>query len=115
MDANHIRATDFHREVLYEAMNRPDQILAVGAVDAGLAADARIDVGQQRGRNHSETNAQDGGGGEAGNPAILAPRGSEMAPGVQADAAIVECVAVVRKREPHRRGGGFVSCVKPDI
>jgi hypothetical protein len=32
-------------------MERADQVLAEPVIDAGLAADARIDLGQQRGRH----------------------------------------------------------------
>ncbi len=44
-----------------------DQILAVACVDAGLAADRGIDLGQQGGRNlHEGQAAQGGGGGKPG-------------------------------------------------
>ena len=44
-----------------------DQVLAARGVDAGLAADAGIHLGQQGGRDlHEGQAAQRGGGGEAG-------------------------------------------------
>ncbi len=48
-------------------MESADQILAVLGIDAGLPADRRIDLGQQRGRHLDIIDAAtDRGGGEAG-------------------------------------------------
>jgi len=41
-------------------MERADQILAVAAVDAGLAAYRTVDLGQQRGRHLHEADAAQG-------------------------------------------------------
>ena len=38
-------------------MEGADQILAMGGIDAGLAADGRIDLGQKRGRDLDEIDA----------------------------------------------------------
>ena len=47
-------------------MERADQVLADGVIDAGLAADRRVDHGQQRRGDLNERKpAEDGGGGEA--------------------------------------------------
>ena len=45
-------------------MEGADQVLALPGVDAGLAADRGIDLGQQRGRHlhHSDAAPQDAGG-----------------------------------------------------
>ena len=37
-------------------MKRSDEVLALGQVHTGLAADTRVDHGQYRGRNLNESN-----------------------------------------------------------
>ena len=55
-------------------MKRADEILAMGRVDAGLAADRRIDLRQQaRGNLHETNTAPRHGGSEARKVADYAP------------------------------------------